>query len=74
MHLQSQESDENDKRALKFISTTGLKLSLSDYQRELTALIEFTKPKVSLISNYTRLKHSSFVLIIYIVQGCCGVC
>jgi hypothetical protein len=62
VHLQSQESDKNDKRALKIISTTGVKLSLADCRRELTALIEFTKPKVDLISSYTRPIHSSSIL------------
>ena len=74
VHLQSQESDKNGKRALKIIPTRGAKLSLADYQRELTALIEFTKPKVSLMSSYTRHKHSSSVLTIHVVQGCCGIC
>jgi hypothetical protein len=48
VHLQSQESDKDAKRALKVIPTRGVKLSLDDCQRELTAMIEFTKPKVGL--------------------------
>jgi hypothetical protein len=48
VHLQSQESDKDAKRALKVIPTRGVKLSLEDCQRELTAMIEFTKPKVGL--------------------------
>jgi hypothetical protein len=48
VHLQSQESNKNAKRALKVIPTRGVKLSLEDCQRELTAMIEFTKPKVGL--------------------------
>jgi hypothetical protein len=48
VHLQSQDSDKNAKRALKIIPTTGVKkLSLAECQRELTAMIEFAKPKVS---------------------------
>lgn len=71
VHLQSQDADENDKRALKIIHTKrGVKLSLADCQRELTALIEFTKPKVSLMSGYTRPNQSSSVLIIHVVQRC----
>ena len=72
--LQSQESDKNDKRALKIIPTTGVKLSLTDCQRELTALIEFTKPKVGLMRSYIRPAHLSFALTIHVVQGCRGVC
>jgi hypothetical protein len=46
VHLQSQESNKDEKRALKIIYTGGVKLSVTDCQRELTAMIEFTKPKV----------------------------
>jgi calcium/calmodulin-dependent protein kinase I len=46
VHLQFQEGDKDAKRALKIIPTRGMKLSLTDCQRELMAMIEFTKPKV----------------------------
>ena len=46
VHLQSQESNKDAKRALKVIPTKGMNLSLADCQRELVAMIEFTKPKV----------------------------
>jgi hypothetical protein len=48
VHLQSQESDKDTKRTLKIILTRGVKLSFADCQRELMAMIEFTKPKVGL--------------------------
>lgn len=50
VHLQSQDSDKDAKRVLKIISTRGVKLTLADCQRELTAMIEFTKPKVGIIA------------------------
>jgi calcium/calmodulin-dependent protein kinase I len=46
VHLQSQDADKDSKRALKVIPTTSMKMSLDDCERELTALIEFSKPKV----------------------------
>jgi hypothetical protein len=46
VQLQVQDSDPNSKRAMKVIPTKG-RMSTVDCQRELTALIEFTKPKVS---------------------------
>lgn len=47
VYLQSQESDKNARRALKMVPTTGVrKLSDTECQRELTAMIEFAKPKV----------------------------
>ena len=52
VYLQSQESNKNVKRALKVIYTKGVKLSLADCQRELTAMIEFTKPRVSVDELY----------------------
>jgi hypothetical protein len=48
VYLQSQDLDKDAKRALKFIPTRGVKLSPADCQRELTAMIEFTKPKVGI--------------------------
>jgi hypothetical protein len=48
VHLQAQETAKDTKRALKIIPTRGMKLSQEDCKRELTAMIEFTKPKVSL--------------------------
>jgi calcium/calmodulin-dependent protein kinase I len=45
VHLQSQESDKDAKRALKIIPAEGVKRSLADSQRELRAMIEFAKPK-----------------------------
>lgn len=50
VHLQSQDSDRQNTRALKIIPTRGLKLTLADCQRELKAMIEFKKPKASLVS------------------------
>jgi hypothetical protein len=55
VYLQSQDIDVNTKRALKVIPTTGPKMSRSDCQRELTAMIEFTKPKVGIDALYTIL-------------------
>jgi hypothetical protein len=46
--LQCQESDKDVKRALKVIPTRGVNLSLAERRRELTAMIEFTKPRVCL--------------------------
>jgi calcium/calmodulin-dependent protein kinase I len=48
VHLQSQDTDKDSKRALKVIPTRGMRMSQEDCKRELTALIEFTKPKVGL--------------------------
>lgn len=48
VHLQSQEAEKDVKRALKIIPTRGMKLSQEDCQRELTAMIEFAKPKVGI--------------------------
>jgi len=52
VQLQSQDSDKDAKRALKVIPTRGVKLSLADCQRELTTMIEFTKPKVDVHEPY----------------------
>ena len=54
VHLQSQEAEKDVKRALKIIPTRGVKLSHEDFQRELTAMIEFTKPRVGLFLYSTR--------------------
>lgn len=66
VHLQSQETDKDAKRALKIIHTRGQKLSLTDCQRELTAMIEFTKPKVSVNEPY-KLRYSRSILTILTV-------
>jgi hypothetical protein len=56
VYLQSQDSDKNATRALKAIRTTGgKKPSLAECQRELTAMIEFAKPKVGTNELYTAL-------------------
>ena len=55
VHLQSQDSDKDTKRALKIIPTKGVKLSLKDCERELTAMIEFAKPKVDIVDLYLPL-------------------
>jgi hypothetical protein len=73
VHLQSQESDKDAKRALKVIPTKGVKLSLADCQRELTAMIEFTKPKVGL-RPVTLSSALTLVLTIHTVQECCSIC
>ena len=44
--LQAQDKDPESKRAVKVIRTSG-RMSSVECERELTALIEFTKPKVS---------------------------
>jgi hypothetical protein len=46
VHLQVQDKDAQSKRALKVIPTRG-RMSSVECERELTALIEFSKPKVS---------------------------
>ena len=73
VHLQSQESDKAEKRALKIIPTRGTKLSLADCQRELTAMIEFTKPKVGIAELY-KPEVFEFSADYDTVQGRCGVC
>jgi hypothetical protein len=56
VYLQAQESDRNAKRALKVIRKAGMKLNSTDIERELMAMIEFSKPKVGSMS-YTRLHY-----------------
>jgi hypothetical protein len=46
VHLQVQDKNPESKRAVKVIPTSG-RMSNVECERELTALIEFTKPKVS---------------------------
>jgi hypothetical protein len=46
VQLQVQDREPGSKRAVKVIATKG-RMSTVDCERELTALIEFTKPKVS---------------------------
>lgn len=48
VHLQSQDRQPDNKRAVKVISTQG-RMSDVECKRELTALLEFTKPKVGTI-------------------------
>lgn len=67
VQLQVQDSDPNLKRAVKVIPTIG-GMSTSDYERELTALIEFSKPKVSIIYAFYTLS-GSIRLIACLVQG-----
>jgi hypothetical protein len=64
VHLQSQESDKDAKRALKVIPTRGgIKLTLADCQRELMAMIEFAKPKVGAVKlDRISSQHLTFVL------------
>jgi hypothetical protein len=45
VHLQVQDKDPGSKRAVKVIPTRG-RMDTVECERELTALIEFTKPKV----------------------------
>lgn len=71
--LQSQETEKESKRALKIIPTRGIKLSREECQRELTAMIEFTKPKVG-ISSMTAPNVSVSVLTLHTVQERRGLC
>src|SRR5277367_5634504 len=52
VQLQARDRDPKSKRAVKVIPTGG-RMSTVDCERELTALIEFTKPKVSAYALYT---------------------
>lgn len=49
VYLQSQDDDKEAKRALKVIRTSGTETSFTDWQRELTAMVEFTKPRVGFV-------------------------
>jgi hypothetical protein len=51
VHLQVQDKDPESKRAVKVIPVIG-PMSRAECERELTALIEFTKPKVSTYARY----------------------
>ena len=66
VYLQVRESDKNAKRALKVIQKAEWKLDSTDFERELMAMIEFSKPKVGSMG-YTRLRYLNFVLIVSIV-------
>lgn len=52
VQLQVQDKDPESKRALKVIPTRE-RMSNAECERELTALIEFTKPKVSMHAKHT---------------------
>jgi hypothetical protein len=54
VYLQSQDNNKDAKRALKMIPTAGRKMSLADCQRELTAMIKFTKSKVGFVYHTTQ--------------------
>jgi hypothetical protein len=73
VHLQSQDIDKNAKRALKVIPTRGPKMSLTGCQRELIAMIEFTKPKVGIDDLYTILI-ANIELTLCQVQGRRCIC
>lgn len=51
VHLQSLDADKRSMRALKIIPTRGFTMSAADCQRELVAMIEFQKTKVSRIGH-----------------------
>jgi hypothetical protein len=65
VHLQSLDSDEDVKRALKIIPTRGVKLSLADCQRELTAMIESQSQRLAFVSHTSlKVQYSGFILTI----------